>query len=137
MSGMTEQEWAEVQAALVKGGLRECIDSLLHARSGGNVFTGISDRNRAILYRAYDDGEGRTIHLVPHATEANWFSGVWGDEDVMEGVEIEGTLYSVCPHSGGGLATVLIGTEIEENVVGPTFHSYPEARAYIRGLTAK
>ena len=96
----------------------------------------IRDANRAILYRAYDDGDGNTISLVP-SHHGGWFVGTWDGDPVMEGIEVEGTLYSVVPQSGNGTVSVLVGQEIEENVVGPIFDSKAEARAYIQGLTAK
>lgn len=96
----------------------------------------LSDANRMLLYRAYDDGDGSTVTIQAGSTD-DYFVGMYEDMEVMEGVQIDGTLYSICPQSGGGLVTVLVGEEIVQNVVGPTFSSFPEARAYIKGLTTK
>lgn len=96
----------------------------------------IKDANRAILYRAYDDGDGNTISLVSSRYEG-WFVGTWDGDPVMEGTEIKGTLYSICPQGSTGTVAVMVGREIEKNVVGPTFDSKAEARAYIQGLTAR
>lgn len=96
----------------------------------------LSDANRMLLYRAYDDGDGSTITIQAGSTD-DYFVGMYEDEKMMEGVQIDGTLYSICLQSGDGLVTVLVGEEIVQNVVGPTFRSWSEARAYIKGLTTK
>lgn len=96
---------------------------------------GISDANRMLLYRAYDDGEGNTINLKPDGD--GWFLGLWSDDPVMEGTEIDGTLYSIVPMSGNGIVSVLVGRQIVDNHVGPVFTTSAEARAYVQGLTAK
>lgn len=96
----------------------------------------ITDSNRLLIYRAYDDGDGNTITLEP-SDKDNWFVGTYDGYLVMEGIEVDGTLYSVCPQSGGGLVAVLVGDEIVSNSVGAVFGSAPEARAYVQGLTAK
>lgn len=134
MTTLTEEEWEGLQATLVRGGLKEYVEELVRKRLEPECCVSISDANRAILYAAYDDGDGRNITLVTSDIEG-YFVGVWEDHEVMEGTEIDGTLYSVCPQSGGGLVTVLIGDQISSNDVGPIFHSNAEARAYIRGLT--
>lgn len=145
MSVMTEEEWARVQATLVRGGLRQEIDRILIHRVNevrGNLpsFT-ISDANRSLIFRAYDDGDGGNVTLKGAETEG-WFIGVYDtggpDEcEVMEGAQIDGVLYCICPQSGGGLVSVVVGEELIENVVGPTFHTQAEARAYIQGRTTK
>lgn len=96
---------------------------------------GISDANRMLLYRAYDDGDGNTISLQPDGD--GWFIGTWDGHPVVEGVEVDGTLYSVVPQSGNGMVSVLVGKQIVDNYVGPIFTSTAEARAYVQGLTAK
>ena len=96
----------------------------------------LRDHNRALIYRAYDDGDGNTISLESNGG-GDWFVGTWEGEPVMEGIEVSGTLYSVVPQSGGGLVAVLVGRELEDNEIGVTFSSAPEAKAYIQGLTAK
>lgn len=98
---------------------------------------GISDANRMLIYRAYDDGDGNTLTLEPTGEPEGWFVGKWDGDPVMEGVERNGTLYSVCPMSGGGLVAVLVGRQIVQNEIGVTFTSTAEARAYVQGLTAK
>jgi len=133
VTNLTEEEWQGLQATLVQGGLREYVEGLVAKRLEGDCVP-ISDANRAILYRAYDDGDGRNISLVTSDVEG-YFVGVWEDHEVMEGTEIDGVLYSVCPQSGGGLVTVLIGDQLTSNDIGPMFHSNAEARAYIQGLT--
>ena len=55
----------------------------------------------------------------------------------MEGIEVDGTLYSVVPLSPGDVVSVLVGTQIVENEIGVTFPSAAEARAYVQGLTAR
>jgi len=132
VTNLTEEEWQGLQATLVQGGLREYVEGLVAKREAGCI--PISDANRALLYRAYDDGNGGNITLVPSEHE-NYFVGMWEDHEVMEGTEIDGVLYSVCPQSGGGWVTVLTGEQITDNDLGPMFRSNAEARAYILGLT--
>lgn len=135
MTNLTEEEWLGLQATLVQGGLREYVEDLVKKRLEADCVP-ISDANRAILYRAYDDGNGGNIALLASTVEG-YFVGMWEDHEVMEGTEIDGVLYSVCPQSGGGLVTVLVGDEIVNNDIGPMFHSNAEARAYILGLTTE
>jgi hypothetical protein len=130
---LTEEEWQGLQATLVRGGLREYVEGLVAKRLEADCVP-ISDANRAILYRAYDDGNGGNITLATSDVEG-YFVGLWEDVEIMEGTEVDGVLYSVCPQSGGGLVTVLVGEQITDNDLGPMFHSNAEARAYILGLT--
>lgn len=133
MGEMTEEEWNKVQGALVHGGLRAIIDEMIRSRMPDNA--PISDVNRMLLYRAYDDGDGNTISLVPGEIEG-YFSGMWEDEEVVCGIEIAGVLYSICRLSATDFA-VYVGSEIVENAAGAVFRTVAEAKAYILGLTAK
>lgn len=96
----------------------------------------IRDANRALIYRAYDDGDGNTLSLEP-SEHQGWFVGTYDDQLLLEGTEVDGTLYSICAQSGGGMVAVLVGTEIVDNSAGAIFSSTAEARAYIQGLTAR
>lgn len=95
----------------------------------------LRDVNRLLIYRAYDDGDGNTVSLEPNGD--GWFVGKWDGDPVMEGVEVNGTLYSICPQSGGGQVAVLVGRQIVENEIGITFSSTEDAKAYVQGLTTK
>jgi hypothetical protein len=128
---MTEQEWAGLQATLVTGGLREYVDGLLRKRAPSPL--PISEVNRAMLYEAYDDGNGNTVEIL--VGENGYYEGWWGGSYMMEGTEIDGVAYNICPTSGGGGVTVYVGDAILENMVGEWFQTVPEAKAYIRGLT--
>lgn len=55
------------------------------------------------------------------------------EQVVMEGIEIEGTLHSICL-SGPGTVTVLTGDELITHQDGPDFPSVHEAKAYIESL---
>ena len=131
---MTEEEWRRVQEALVKGGLRECIDNLLTSRPF------LSDENRRVLEQAYDDGDGHTVTLVATGDHP-WFAGMYDDSEVMIGMEYEGVLYSLVPLSGGGLVAVVVGHGLVENEVesemGVAFRGVEAAKAYVKDLTAK
>lgn len=96
----------------------------------------LRDANRLLIYRAYDDGDGNTVSLEPNGG-GGWFIGKWDGEPVMEGVEVNGTLYSICPQSGGGTVAVLVGSQIVENEIGVVFPSTEDAKEYVQGLTAK
>jgi hypothetical protein len=96
----------------------------------------IRDANRLLIYRAYDDGDGNTLDLEPSEHEG-WFVGTYDGQLLLEGTEVDGTLYSVCAQSGGGLVAVLVGTEIVDNSAGAIFSTAAEARAYVQGLTAR
>lgn len=137
MTSMTDEEWKDVQEALVVGGLRECIDNIISRRfqdSPPPVL--ISDENRKIITKAYDDGEGHGITLVP-TDDPPWFAGVYEDSELMLGLEHNGTLYSVVYASGGGLVSVITGRGLLDNEMGIAFHGVGEAKAYVKGLTTK
>lgn len=129
---ITDVEWGRVMAALVQGGLRECIDEIIVSRG----FVPISMENRRIIEKAYDDGDDNTVDLVL-TDDPPWFAGMWGDHEVMLGVEHDGVLYSVVHASGGGLRSVIVGRGLLDNEVGAVFRSVAEAKAYVKGLTAK
>lgn len=95
----------------------------------------VTDSNRLLIYRAYDDGDGNTLNIEPGEKDG-WFIGTYDGDTVMEGIEADGMLFSICPQSGGGRVAVLIGREIEQNVIGTVFSSTAEARAYVQGLIA-
>lgn len=136
MTSMTDEEWKGVQEALVVGGLYECINNLLASRFRQPCLVSISDANRWILDQAYDDGDGNTITLEP-TDDGPWFAGVYDGDEVMLGMEHDGTLYSVVSLSGGGLVAVIVGNGLIENEMGVAFHGAAEAKAYVKGLTAK
>lgn len=129
MMQMTDDEWARVQKALVVGGLRETIDEIISTRPS------LRAENLRWLTIAYDDGDGNTITLGP-SDDPPWFVGMYGDHEVLLGCEIDGTLYSIIHLSGRGLVSVLVGDEIVNNETGAVFSTVPEAKAYVKGLTA-
>lgn len=129
MTQITDEEWARVQEALVKGGLRECIDDILSTRPS------LRPENLRLINIAYDDGQGGRIMLVP-TDDPPWFAGMYEDHEVMLGMEYDGTLYSIVHLSGGGLSAVVVGEGLVENEAGEVFRSVAEAKAYVKGLTA-
>lgn len=133
MARMTEHEWAGVQRALCEGGLREYLDNLLNRRAPAEVQ--VNDKNRQMMYQAYDDGSGNTVTLV--VGEEGWFSGTYDDFEVFQAKEHEGTLYCIVHASGGGLVSVIVGSGLIENEMGITFHGMSEAKAYVLGLTTR
>jgi hypothetical protein len=130
MTPMTEEEWQRVQEALVKGGLRECVDSLLARRPY------LSIGNRKIIEQAYDDGDGNNIRLVV-TDRFPWFLGMWEDSVVYRGLECRGTLYSIVMLNGDDRCTVIIGDGLVTNEIGVAFQSVDAATAYVEGITAK
>jgi hypothetical protein len=134
---MTEEEWKDVQEALVVGGLRERIDGIIAARFHDKTPppVALSAKNRKIIERAYDDGEGHGITLVP-TEDPPWFAGVYEDSELMLGLEHDGLLYSIVYASGGGLMSVITGSGLLNNEMGIAFHGVAEAKAYVQGLTA-
>jgi hypothetical protein len=134
---MTDEEWKGVQEALVVGGLRECIDNILASRfQHAPPLVPLGNKNRKIIERAYDDGEGHGITLVPTG-DPPWFAGVYEDSELMLGLEHNGTLYSIVHASGGGLCSVIVGRGLLDNEMGIAFHGVGEAKAYVEGLIAK
>jgi hypothetical protein len=127
---MTEEEWQRVMEALVKGGLRECIDDLLASRPY------VSEKNRHIIDQAYDDGEGHSVTLVP-TDDHPWFAGMYDGQEVYLGMEHRGRLYSVVSLSGGGLSAVIEGDGLITNEIGMAFQNIDAAKEYVEGLTAK
>lgn len=136
MTSLSDEEWKAVQEALVVGGLYECINNILASRFRQPCPVSISDVNRRIIEQAYDDGEGNTVTLVA-THDCPWFTGMWEDHEVMQGMEHNGTLYSVVSLSGGGLVSVIVGRGLIDNEMGVAFHDVVEAKAYVKGLTAK
>lgn len=136
MATLTDREWNRVQEALVRGGLRETIEDIVSSRSPEVPQVMLSDWNRRIIERAYDDGDGNIINLVP-TDDPPWFAGMWEDQEVMLGMEHNGTLYSVVHASGGGLVSVIVGRGLIENEMGIAFHGVEIAKAYVKGLTAE
>lgn len=137
MTPMTEAEWESVRTALVRGGLRECIDNLLEARSqdvSSPPLVWINDENRLLIYRCYDEGSGNTIVLEPETS--GYFTVCSNEYEVMTGTEIDGVLYSICS-CPGGCVCVLVGEELSGDGDGVVFNTQAEAKAYIRGLTEK
>jgi hypothetical protein len=135
VTSLTDEDWDNVQEALVRGGLRACLDNILRAhRHPCHVI--VSDRNRRIIEQAYDDGGGGGITLVP-TNDCPWFAGMYGDSEQMLGREHDGTLFSITHLSGGGLVAVIVGDGIAVNDPGVVFRNVAEAKAYVKGLTAK
>jgi hypothetical protein len=131
MTSMTEEEWKDVQAALVLGGLEATINGLLATR----VPVKIHPRNRRIMEEAWDDGD-KTVTLVA-TDEPQWsFVGKFEDYDVCVGLEHDGVLYVAAPQSGGALVSVFVGEELRDNNASITFRSMGEAEAYIQGRIA-
>ena len=133
MSGLTDEEWDRVHSAVFTGGLRQCIDDILCAKSKEHKPLTISDANRSLLYRAFDAGDGQVLTL--EAGVDGYFIGEYDGQFVVEATEISGMLFSICC-SSGGRSTVLVGHELIDNTEGVSFHTSSEAKAYIRGLTA-
>ncbi len=130
MTPMTEEEWQRVTEALVKGGLRECINDLLARRPY------LSIGNRKIIEQAYDDGDGNLLDLVM-SDDFPWFLGLWDNSVVYRGLEHRGILYSVVMLNGGDLCTVIIGDGLITNEIGVAFDNVAAAKAYVEGITAK
>ena len=91
----------------------------------------LSDTNRALLHRAYDDGDGNSFSIVPSAFPG-YFEGVCDGNKMMEGTEVNEILYSICPNSGGGTVSVLRGDQILQNEMGRLMETWGEAREYIQ-----
>jgi hypothetical protein len=133
---LSDEEWKAVQEALVVGGLQACINDILASRFRERCPVLISDTNRRIIEQAYDDGEGNGITLVP-TDDCPWFAGMYDGSEMMVGLEHNGTLYSIVTLSGGGLVAVIVGRGLIDNEIGVAFHGFVEAKAYVKGLTAK
>lgn len=88
MAATTEQEWEAIQEALVKGGLRETIDHILLTRQDTPT---VSEANRRMLAEVFRGMTPRfTITVID-----NYFTGHCDSELVVEGKEVDGTLYSI------------------------------------------
>lgn len=129
MTQMTDDEWERVQEALLKGGLRECINNLLTSRVPLNI------ENRRLIEQAYDDGDGNGISLTMTG-DPPWFAGMYEDQEVMLGLEHNGTLFSVVHASGGATVSVVVGYGLIRNEIGVVFPDVVGAKEYVKGLTA-
>lgn len=96
----------------------------------------LSDANRKIIEEAYDDGDGNTVTLSP-SDDPPWFVGTYQDWEIYLGMEHQGVLYSIVHASGGGSCAVITGRGLLDNELGITFLGVDEAKAYVKGLTAK
>lgn len=134
VTDLTDAEWVRIEQSLVRGGLRGCINDIIAKRCEPPVT--LNERNRRIIDEAYDPGDGTTLTLV-HTEDPPWFAGMWEDQEVMMGLEHEGTLFSIVYASGGGLVAVVVGQGLVTNEVGRVFNNVSEAKAYVEGLTAK
>lgn len=126
MAATTEQEWEAIQEALVKGGLRETIDHILLTRQ--DTLT-ISEANRRMLAEAFRERSPRfTITAID-----NYFTGHCDSELVVEGEEVDGTLYSIL-HIGKRYV-VMVGDQVTTKS-GITFGNLTSAWNYVQRLTA-
>ena len=107
----------------------DLVDANRQLTEGGGVR--LSDTNRALLLRAYDDGEGGTVSFKP-SDVAGYFQVMYDGDQIMEGTEVNGTLYSICPQSGGGMVALLVGDEIANvDLPGRAFPNAEGARQWI------
>lgn len=110
-----------------------CVSLVEHLSRYGGLNLKLSPENFSILIQAYDDGDGGNLDLTQRGD--GWVVGTFGGHTVYEGIEIDGTLYSISYLSSGQF-TVAVGDELK-SVDGKWFDSAPEARAYIKGLTRR
>jgi len=134
VTSMSDEEWKGVQEALVIGGLRACIDDIIASRQPGLVL--LSDENRRLIEQEYDDGDDHGITIVP-GVDPPWFVVTFGDSEVCQGVEHEGTLYTIAHANGDGLVSVIVGKDLCGDETGVSFPNVVEAKTYVEGLTAK
>ena len=124
MAATTEQEWETIQEALVKGGLRETIDRILLTRQDTPT---ISETNRRMLVEAF---RGPRFIIT---TIDNYFTGHCDSELVVEGKEVDGTLYSIF-HIEKRYVVMVGDQVITKN--GITFGNLTYAWNYVQRLTA-
>ena len=110
-----------------------CVSLCEHLLRYGDLDLNISTRNLALIIRAYDDGDGGNLDL--RQRDDGWVEGTFDGCMMYEGIEADGVLYSITHMSGAQIA-VAVGEELS-TVDGEWFDSVAEARAYIKGLTAK
>lgn len=110
-----------------------CVSLVEHLLRYGDLDLNVSTRNLALIIRAYDDGDGGNLDL--RQRDDGWVEGTFNGCMMYEGIEVNGVLYSISYMSGGQI-TVAMGHELA-TVDGEWFTSVAEARAYIKGLTAK
>lgn len=88
MKPVTNEEWDIIVGALVHGGLRETIDDIITSRQDTPT---ISEANRRMLAEAFQGMNPRFIIT----TIDNYFTGHCDSKLVVEGKEVDGTLYSI------------------------------------------
>lgn len=138
-SDMTPEEWRGVQETLLRGGLQAYINNLLANRAHSDRPRGVSvvnSTNLKIIEQAFDDGDGGQIEIVS-TDEPQWFEVTYEKSQVMLGMQRRGVLYAIVHLSGGAKVQVLVGRDLLNNVVGTIFDTVAEAKAYVKGLTAK
>lgn len=125
MKPVTNEEWDIIVGALVHGGLRETIDDIIQTRLPSEE---VSEENRRLLASAFvKQGEdGGRFRL---ATCEKRFTGWYEDEIVVEGVEIDGTLYTIF-HIGDWVE-LFVGDTVLGDEPGRRFNSARDAWAHI------
>lgn len=110
-----------------------CVSLSEHLLQFGDLDLKMSPKNITLIIKAYDDGAGGNLDL--RQRDDGWVEGMFEGMLMYEGIEIDGTLYSIT-HMSGGQITVAVGKELL-TVDGEWFGTVAEARAYIKGLSAK
>lgn len=110
-----------------------CVSLAEHLLQFGDLGLKMSHKNLLLIIKAYDDGAGGNLDL--RQRDDGWVEGMFDGFLMYEGIEIDGTLYSIS-HMSGGQITVAVDEEIS-TVDGVWFDTVAEARAYIKGLSAK
>lgn len=97
----------------------------------------LSNANRGLIEKAYDDGFGGAFELTRDPENPSWVIGTYDGRDLYYvGREIDGVLYSIAT-SRGGMVSVLVGEELIKYEDGQLFLSVREARDYIKKAFAK
>src|SRR5690606_33580211 len=110
-----------------------CVSLAEHLLRYGDLDLKMSPKNISLIIKAYDDGDGGNLDL--RQRDDGWIEGTFDGVLMYEGIEVDGVLYSIT-HMSGGQITVAVGKELL-TVDGEWFGSVAEARAYIKGLSAK
>lgn len=98
----------------------------------------ISDANRRMIEKAYDSGEpGSTVEFSVDPDLVGWVVASYEGTPLYYGREIDGVLYSAVPASGGGLVSVLKGSEILDVCEVRMFHCLADARRFVESIAAQ
>lgn len=135
----TNREHTVAEAVQVAALCVSLVEHLVDGQDVASVTTPLpmSDANRRMIEKAYDSGEpGSTIEFSVDPDFVGWVVGSYEGDPIYHGREVNGMLYSIV-FAGGGLVSVLEGTEILDVCEIRSFKTTVAARQFVESIAAQ